>query len=282
MITIIDSGSTKADWIFTNGRSTNALTTVGINPNFVNEEDAFRIINDDVVKFIPATAIQKIYFFGSGCSSVEQKKIISNALTRLFKNAEIKVEHDITGAVLATCGNDEGIACIIGTGSNSVYYDGKRIHENNYGLGFILADEGAGTYLGKKLITQYLYQLLPKKLSDAFSEKYNLSRNDVITNVYNNPTANAWLGSFAQFFEIHKEEPWIRSTIKNGFKEFVDLYVKNYSRYKEVPVHFVGSIAFLNSRLLNEVAAENNFKIGKIIQKPIEGLTDYFIKQNFK
>ncbi len=282
MIAIIDSGSTKADWVFTNGHSTNALTTVGINPNFVNEPEAYRIINDGVVKFISAPDIQKIYFFGSGCSSVEQKKIISNTLTKLFKNALVKVEHDITGAVLATCGNDEGIACIIGTGSNSVYYDGKRIHENNYGLGFILADEGAGTYLGKKLITQYLYQLLPKKLSDVFAEKYKLSRNDVITMVYNNPTANAWLGSFAQFFEIHKEEPWIRSTIKNGFKEFVDLYVKNYSRYKEVPVHFVGSIAFLNSGLLNEVANENNFKIGKIIQKPIEGLTEYFIKQNFK
>lgn len=281
MIAIIDSGSTKADWIFTNGRSSNTLTTAGINPNFVNEEEASRIINEGVVKFIPAKDIQKIYFFGSGCSSVEQKKIISNALTNLFINAQIIVEHDITGAVLATCGNDEGIACIIGTGSNSVYYDGKRIHENNYGLGFILADEGAGTYLGKKIITQFLYQLLPKKLSDAFSEKYKLSRNDVITKVYNNPLANAWLGSFAQFFEIHKEDPWIKSTIKNGFKEFVDLYVKNYSIYKEVPVHFVGSIAFLNSELLNEVAVENNFKIGKIIQKPIEGLTEYFIKKDF-
>ena len=281
MIAIIDSGSTKADWIFTNGQITNALTTVGINPNFVNEEEAIRIINDGIIKYIPAQEVKKIYFFGSGCSSVEQKKIISNALTKLFQNAKVTVEHDIAGAVLATCGNEEGIACIIGTGSNSVYFDGNRIHENNYGLGFILADEGAGTYLGKKLITQHLYNLLPSQLSNAFTEKYKLSRNDVITKVYNNPTANAWLGSFAQFFEIHKEEPWIKSTIKNGFKEFVDLYVKNYPRYKEVPVHFVGSIAFLNNKLLDEVAAENNFKIGKIIQKPIEGLTDYYSRQNF-
>ena len=281
MIAIIDSGSTKADWIFTNGQKTNALTTVGINPNFVNEEEAIRIINDGIVKYIPAQEVKKIYFFGSGCSSVEQKKIISNALTKIFQNAKVTVEHDIAGAVLATCGNEEGIACIIGTGSNSVYFDGNRIHENNYGLGFILADEGAGTYLGKKLITQYLYNLLPSQLSNAFTERYKLSRNDVITKVYNNSTANAWLGSFAQFFEIYKEEPWIKSTIKNGFKEFVDLYVKNYPRYKEVPVHFVGSIAFLNNKLLDEVATENNFKIGKIIQKPIEGLTDYYSRQNF-
>ena len=152
MIAIIDSGSTKADWIFTNGQINNALTTVGINPNFINEEEAIRIINDGIIKYIPAQEVKKIYFFGSGCSSVEQKKIISNALTKIFQNAKVTVEHDIAGAVLSTCGNEEGIACIIGTGSNSVYFDGNRIHENNYGLGFILADEGAGTYLGKKLI----------------------------------------------------------------------------------------------------------------------------------
>ncbi len=281
MIAIIDSGSTKADWIFTDGQKTSALNTIGMNPNFINEQEIIRIVNDGIIKFISAKDIKKIFYFGTGCSSKEQKKIIFDALSKLFLNAQILVEHDIMGAVIATCGNDEGIACIIGTGSNSVYFDGKKIHENNYGLGYILGDEGAGVYLGKKLITHYLYGLLPKKLSDEFTEKYKLTRNDVIINVYNNPTANSWLASFAQFYAEHKDDDWIKNTVKKGFDEFVHLFVKNYPRYKEVPVHFVGSIAFHYSDILKEVAGENNFKIEKIIHKPIEGLTEYFINQNF-
>ena len=281
MIAIIDSGSTKADWIFTDGKINKNLTTVGMNPNFISSDEVLKIIDDGIVKFITVDEVKKIFYFGTGCSSKEQKKKISDALSKLFINAKIEVEHDIMGAVIATCGNDEGIACIIGTGSNSVYYDGKKIHDNNYGLGFILGDEGAGVYLGKKLITHYLYGLLSKKLSDEFTERYKLTRNDVIENVYNNPTANSWLGSFAQFFTDHYEDAWIKNTVKKGFEEFVLLFVKNYPRYKKIPVHFVGSIAFNYSDILKEVAIENNFMIGKIIQKPIEGLTDYFIKQNF-
>ena len=281
MIAIIDSGSTKADWIFTDGQKTLAFNTIGMNPNFINEQEVSRIIKDSIIKSVSAKEIQKVFYFGTGCSGIEQKKIISNALLKLFINAKILVEHDIMGAVIATCGKEEGIACIIGTGSNSVYFDGMEIQKNNYGLGYILGDEGAGVYLGKKLITHYLYGLLPKNLSDDFREKYRLTRNDVIINVYNNPTANAWIGSFAQFFTEHKEDLWVRNTVKKGLEEFVQLFVKNYPRYREIPVHFVGSIAFHYSEVLKKVAYEHKFNLGKIIHKPIEGLTEYFIKLNF-
>ena len=139
---------------------------------------------------------------------------------------------------------EKGIACIIGTGSNSVYFDGTKIHENNFGLGFILADEGAGTYLGKKIITHYLYNLLPESLSSSFQKEYHLTRDEVIKNVYSNPTANTWLGSFASFYTSHKDDAWIKNTVKSGFEEFMNLFVANYSNYKKIPVHFIGSIAF--------------------------------------
>lgn len=237
-----------------------------------------RLVDGHVIKSIAADEVSKIFYFGTGCSSQEQKLKVSSALKQLFLNAEVSVDHDIKGAVIATCGNQKGIACIIGTGSNAVYFDGENITENNYGLGYILADEGAGTYLGKKLITNYLYGILPEKLSADFKNRYNLSRNDVIVKVYNNPTANTWLGSFAEFYSSHREDQWVIDTIKSGFLEFVELYVMGISQYISVPVHFVGSIAFNFQDLLREIASDKKFTIGKIIRKPIDGLEEYYSK----
>lgn len=281
MIAIIDSGSTKADWVFTDGNKSTNLKTAGINPNFLSTQDVINIVRDGITNNINPESVEKIFFFGAGCSSDQQRKIISDALAFLFINAAIRVDHDIHGAVLATCGNKEGIACIIGTGSNSVYFDGKEIHENNYGLGFILADEGAGIWLGKKLVTNYFYNLLPEELSLEFTSKYHLTRDDVINNVYGNPTANSWLASFVHFMYQHRDNEWIKTTIKKGFREFIELYVINYEGFDKLPVHFVGSISFLFSDLLKEVAAEKKIKLGKIIQKPIDGLREYFIRENF-
>lgn len=281
MIAIIDSGSTKADWVITDGKKSALLSTAGMNPNFINGNEVKRIVTEGILSKISPGEISKIYYFGTGCSSELQKKIISDALSALFTKADVVVDHDIHGAVIATCGNEEGIACIIGTGSNSVYYDGRQIHENNYGLGFILADEGAGTWLGKKLITHYFYNLLPEKLSKAFTDKYHLTRDDVITNVYGNPTANSWLASYVLFLNENINDEWVKKTVKEGFEEFIKLFVMNYPRYNELPVHFVGSVAFLFRDYLKEVAAAENIRLGKIIQKPIDGLMEYFIKENY-
>jgi glucosamine kinase len=281
MIAIIDSGSTKADWVITDGKQTTNLSTAGMNPNFIDTKEVIRIISDGITNKISPGTINRIYYFGTGCSSDVQRKIISDALSHLFKKASVSVDHDIHGAVIATCGKDEGIACIIGTGSNSVYFDGKNIQENNYGLGYILADEGAGTWLGKKLITNYFYNLLPEQLANDFKKNYNLSRDEVIKNVYMNPVANTWLGSYVKFYVENINNHWVRSTIKEGFEEFIKLFVLNYPRHKDVPVHFVGSVAFLFRDILSEVANEKKITLGKIIQKPIDGLKDYFMRENY-
>jgi glucosamine kinase len=282
MIAIIDSGSTKADWVVTDGKEHIILSTAGMNPNFINGEEVKRIVSEGILSKISPVDISNIHYFGTGCSSALQKKIISDALESLFPKADVLVDHDIHGAVLATCGNDEGIACIIGTGSNSVYFDGIKIHENNYGLGYILADEGAGTWLGKKIVTHYFYHLLPEKLSQAFTVKYHLTRDDVINNVYGNPTANSWLAGFVVFLNENRNDEWVKNIIKEGFGEFIKLFVMNYPRYNELPVHFVGSVAFLFQDYLEEVAIEKNIRLGKIIQKPIEGLRDYYIKEYYR
>jgi N-acetylglucosamine kinase-like BadF-type ATPase len=277
VIAIIDSGSSKADWIFIQGKKITKLNTFGMNPFFKSEYEILSVLNNNVINHLPPSEVKEVFFYGAGCSGDEQKKIVSRAFEKVFTNAKMNVDIDIMGAVLSTCGNKPGISCIIGTGSNSVYFDGNDIHNNNYGLGYILGDEGAGTYLGKKLITSYLYGLLPKKLSEQFHNVYPLTRDEVISQVYNSTAPNAWLATFSKFYAANKNDPWIMKTIKEGFREFINLYVLNYKGYKDLPVHFVGSIAYFYQDILKETTGENKLILGKIIQKPIDGLAEYFM-----
>jgi len=187
----------------------------------------------------------------------------------------VHVDIDTMAAVRATCGNQPGIACIIGTGCNSLLFDGKAPVPNNYGLGYVLADEGAGTYLGKKLITHFLYGILPADLTKDFASKYSLTRDVAIQNCYGTPNANAWLASFAKFLTDHKSHPWVINLISEGFDEFVHLYVMNYPAFEKYHVHFIGSIAFHHKDLLSIVCKANNISLGKVFQKPIEGLMQF-------
>jgi glucosamine kinase len=271
---IIDSGSTKADWIFIDGEKTAAVSE-GMNPCFLNEEKISAIIQKSVPSAIQSKELTEIFFYGAGCAELPQKKITSNAFSNFFPNAKITVDIDTMAAVRATCGSNPGIACIIGTGSNSIFFDGNKPVPNNYGLGFILADEGAGTYLGKKLITHYLYNILPPDLHTLFSKKYSLSREEAITRCYNTPNANAWLASYAVFLDDHKTHPWVINLISEGFDEFLHLYVMNYPSYEKHLVHFIGSIAYHHSEILKVVCKANNISTGKIFQKPIDGLIQY-------
>lgn len=280
MILIIDSGSTKADWIFTDGKIKKLFTSPGMNPYFLKEAEIVSMIKKNI-KGINFKSIAKVFFYGAGCSSTELKSIVANAFKKVFTAAKIIIDHDILGAVLATCGKEEGISCIIGTGCNSVYFDGKKIEKNNYGLGFILADEGSGCWLGKKLVTHYLYGLLPEKLSALFQKKYRLTKDKIVTNVYNKPLANSWLASFAPFLVDNKDDFWVKNTVLNGFDEFVKLYVMNFPNYQKVHVHFVGSISYLFVDLLDEILQANNIKKGIVIKKPIDGLVTYISKKEF-
>jgi N-acetylglucosamine kinase-like BadF-type ATPase len=277
MFLVADSGSTKADWcLVENGRVTGEFNTIGFNPYFQTEDVILAALHGNELAAV-AERVNEVFFFGSGCSSVRLNSIISNSLQKFFIHSKITVEHDVLGSVLATCGDEEGISCILGTGSNSCYYDGKKVHENNYGLGYILGDEGSGSYFGKKLIAYYLYQILPSNLQEEFGKLYPLTKDGVIKTIYNNPNANVYLASFARFLSDRKEDPYVREFVKRGLAEFLDVCVSHYKGYQTLPVHFVGSIAFSFENILREAGNEKGIRIGKVIKSPIGELTNYFI-----
>jgi N-acetylglucosamine kinase-like BadF-type ATPase len=280
MLLVADSGSTKVDWILCSKDEKEAFNTAGINPYFHNERNIRDTLMQSEALIRKSASVTAVRFFGAGCSSPERNEIVERSLSGIFLNAEISVDHDVMGSALATCGDTEGISCILGTGSNSCYYDGKNVEKNNYGLGFIMGDEGSGSYYGKKLLTHYLYGLLPEDIKEIFELEYGvMSKEDVIKNVYNNPSANVWLASFARFFSNNKTHPWVISMVKEGMQTFFNLYVCRYPRINKLTVHFVGSLSFIFNEILFEVARENNITLGKVIKRPIDELANYFLEK---
>jgi N-acetylglucosamine kinase-like BadF-type ATPase len=281
MILVVDSGSTKADWISgKDGKQTGEFHTMGFNPYFHDSEKVASELAAHPELHALKNDVKEIRFFGAGCSSNERKEIIRVGLQEAFPNANIEVDHDVLASAIATCGDQPGIACIIGTGSNSCYYDGKNVSPNNYGLGYILGDEASGSYFGKLLLTRYLYGILPADLVREFEEVYGKTNKDfVINHVYKMPGANVWLSSFAKFMTERKDHPWVRAEAEKGMNLFFDLFVCGYKDYQKLPVHFIGSVAWFFSDILKEIAANKRISIGKIIRKPIYDLASYYISR---
>ncbi|MFI5451957.1 N-acetylglucosamine kinase [Pedobacter sp. UC225_61] len=279
MILVADSGSSKTDWMAYSPNHTIKFSTQGINPYFVNAQDVVKILakNKDISAY--ANMMKEVYFFGAGCSSPDKHEIISNGLSTFFPNAFISVDHDLIGSAYATCGDKKGLTCILGTGSNISYYDGTSVHAGNHGLGYVLGDEGSGTYFGRKVLVSYLYKRMPEELSKAFAKTFNVDKESVITNIYQKPFPNSYLAAFSRFMADHKEHSFIQQILKDGFQEFIDTNVKDYKAYKTLECNFVGSIAFYYQDELRAVFAENAIKVGKILQKPIEGIFEYILKK---
>ncbi|MFM7015950.1 MAG: N-acetylglucosamine kinase [Bacteroidota bacterium] len=280
MLLVCDSGSTKADWLLYDGKDIKGpYHTMGFNPLFHSTEFVYQSLQNAKEFESIADKITEVKFFGAGCSSPSSKETIAAGLRLYFNNAQIAVEHDLLACAYATCGDHPGISCILGTGSNACWFDGVEVHESNFGLGYILGDEGSGSYLGKKLLTHYLYGMLPEEIANDFYETYHLDRNSIINHVYKEPNANVWLASFAKFIGKHHNHPAIAKIIQNSFRDFLTVTVCNYPDYKNKIVHFVGSIAFLYQHDLKLVADSMDIKIGKIIKQPINDLMNYYIQQ---
>lgn len=279
MLLVADSGSSKADWILTlSDTETILFRTSGINPFFLSEKDIIKIFQN-TPEIQPYTdQVKEIYFFGAGCSSPDRREHISNALSKIFKNAFVSVDIDIIASIYATAGNSKGICCIIGTGSNITYFDGSKIHESKHGLGYILGDEGSGTWLGKQLITSFLYGKMPADLSDSFYKNYKIDKESIIKHVYQQPAPNFYLASFAPFLSEHIDHPFIVDILKKSFSEFIETNIKSYPDYKDQTCHFVGSIAYHFSDILKELCTANEIKVGKILKHPIEELSRFILK----
>lgn len=280
MILIADSGSTKTNWLLSDGKDFKLdVITCGFNPFF---HDTAYVLNEisksaDLEKY--AAQVKTLKFYGSGCSSNGRKKIIADAFAKFFPNADVMVDHDMLGAAIAACFDEPGLVAILGTGSNIAFWDGIKISPTNHGLGYILGDEGSGSFYGRKLISHFLYGVMPQELSKLFYEEYKMDKEKAIDNVYHKPNANVYLASFAKFLSVQPNHPYVQNLLRNGLTEFVDTSVLAYSQHKQYPVHFIGSIAFNFKSILEDLARQKGFKVGKVIVKPVEELLTYFLQK---
>ncbi len=280
MILIADSGSTKCDWIFTDGGSTRlSFNTMGFNPFFHTSELIETELKKNTSLLAIAQQVEQVFFYGAGASDPKRNAVVDKALNSVFNKAKVVVDHDLHGAVYATCGDNPGISCILGTGSNSCYFDGTTIFEEVPALGYVLGDEASGTYYGKDLLRMFLYHELPEKINNGLKERYNLTKENIFDSIYNKPNPNVYLASFMPFLSDNRDEKWVRDFIYNGFSKFINIHIWKYQNHKDVPVHFVGSVAFHFSDLLKEACTIHRIKVGIVTSEPIVNLVDYHLKK---
>lgn len=277
MILIADGGSTKTDWrLIKEGREYKQIQTSGFNPYLVGSDEIEGILWKELQPYIDNTAVSAVYYYGAGCSTPVKNQIVESAFEKIFTKAKLYISHDLLAASHALCGDEEGIAAILGTGSNSCYYDGMEIKDGIFSLGYFFGDEGSGAYLGKQLLIDYLHYELPVEIATKFGEAYpSLSNENILDAVYNKPAPSRFLASFSRFINDNRDHPYIYSLISSAFRLFYKYQVCCYAKHKEVPVHFVGSVAFHYQDILTEVGREFGIRTGKFIKAPIDGLVEY-------
>ena len=280
MIAIVDGGSTKCDWVILDkfGKVFLKTETIGFNPNIIDSEMIVPEIEKNSNLLTIKDSLQKVFFYGSGCGVPENVALVENEFQKVFKNAEVTVKEDLTAAAYAAYNGKPAIVCILGTGSNSCYFDGEKIKRELPSLGFLIGDEGSGSAIGKNLLRRFFMKKLPSDLQNDFIEKYNLTIEDAIKNMYHNPRANAYLADFNKFVVERKSHPYFQNMVFDEMKNFLDYQVLPYEEAKEAEINFIGSIAFYYEDILRAAAAELNLNVGVIVQKPIESLVDYHKK----
>lgn len=282
MILVADSGSSKTDWLLDlPGEEPREFKTDGLNPYFLTEKEIVKILQDQVPELLAyANEITEIYFFGAGCSSPDRHEIVSNAISTLFPKSFVSVDSDLLASAYATCGHAQGFCCVLGTGSNISFFDGEDIAEGKHGLGYVLGDEGSGTWFGKALITDYLYNVMPHDIHILFKNTYGITKEDVIKNVYQKPGANIYLASFARFLSKIRSTKYGSELLKRGFTEFIESDIKSYPQHHQYKIHFVGSIAYHFRVELSSLCEANKLHLGKIIRKPINDLLHFIRERN--
>jgi N-acetylglucosamine kinase-like BadF-type ATPase len=277
MILIADGGSTKADWIAINENKEEAfrVRTLGLNPAIVPvEELENRIINMFQLISIKEE-VKEIHFYGAGCGTPKPTAILKQVLESIFTKAKVIVSEDMLAAVYAASGKSPAMVCILGTGSNSCYFDGNTMQMLVPSLGYILMDEASGNYFGKQLIIDYYYKTMPQNIALKFEEEFNLDADYLKKNIYKEPNPNMFLASFAKFMFDFKNDTYIRNLIEEGFQVFFKYRILPYNKTAETPIYFIGSIAHYFRDILEKVASNNNLKIADVIQRPIDNLLAY-------
>ena len=277
MILIADSGSTKTDWcVVENGQPIQQISTKGINPFFQSEEGISNEIATSLLPQLKTNALDAVYFYGAGCGFPDKIAMVHRAITKHLQiKREVEVNTDMLAVAHGLCQHEAGIACIMGTGSNSCYYDGKQIVSNVSPLGFILGDEGSGAVLGKLLVGDILKNQMTPELKEKFLKQFSLTPADIIDRVYRKPFPNRFLASLSPFLAQNIDEPCIHALVLGSFKSFLKRNVMQYENFRNSKVHFIGSVAFYYKTILAEAAQEMNIQLGTIIKSPMEGLIKY-------
>jgi N-acetylglucosamine kinase-like BadF-type ATPase len=278
MIIIADSGSSKIDWrILEPEGSIRQASSPGFNPYYQPLDHLKQGIKEFLTPQIKGE-VRTIFFYGTGVSSERNQDMVRSAFLEFFPKATVHIEWDLLAAARALCGEERGIACILGTGSNSCLYDGSKITEQVANLGWILADEGSGASLGKKLLFDYLRKNLPNELAEQFQKRFPFSREDFLEKIYQQEKPSTFLATFSKFIFQHLKEPYCYKLAYDGFSDFYENNVMKYDGYRHLKVHFVGSVAFYYSDLLRQVANDKGIAVKNILETPIAGLTLYHQK----
>lgn len=279
MLIIIESGSTKADWLIIQGEKRYYHNTIGFNPFFHTSELVTKTLEQDEVLKNLTDQEGEIHFYGAGCSSNELNQIIEKGFKKVFKNANISVDHDLLAAGLALYRGQNVIACILGTGSNSLLFDGKNLHEEVPALGYILGDEGSGSFFGKQILTDFLYHQLPQPM-DLAIRQMGLDKAEILRKVYMEPNANVFLASISPVLIQNKDLEYCQKLIRKGFDLFLERHVLCFKDCYVTEISFVGSIAALLASELESVCMEKGLKVGQIIRKPIDSLANFHLMKN--
>ena len=272
---IADSGSTKAAWCLLDGKKKKKIVTQGISPYFLSALQIQEILEKELLPALKHIQPDIIHYYGTGCSNPANIKTVKQALKKVFPMAKINVDHDLMGAAKALCGDEKGVACILGTGSNSCYYNGKKIVNNSPGLGFILGDEGSGAYLGKKVIQYYMYKTFDPELMDRFDAKYNTNAIEILDAVYKQPMANRYLANFTEFLVENRGHFMIENIIEDSLNDFFFTHICKYRESWTLPIHFIGSVAYGFKDVVKEMCHSYELQIGKVLQQPMDGLIKY-------
>lgn len=284
MILIVDSGSTKCDWIAVDESGNQLLEkmrTKGLNPAILSEKKLKKTIKKNKLLKKNREQVSHVYFYGAGCGTEIPRALLKGVLQDVFINAKVSVNEDTMAAVYATINSntEAAVVCILGTGSNCSYYDGEKLHQRVDSLGYSVMDDASGNYYGRQLLRDYYFNHMPKDLQEKFSNKYNVESDDIKFNLYKKPNPNAYLATFAEFMIFNKELEYMKAVIKDGIRLFArNLLMQYKEELKTAPVHFVGSIAFFCQDEIKEVAKELNFKVGNFERRPIDGLVNYHTK----
>ena len=281
MILVVDSGSTKTDWIAVDakGKILFSTQTLGLNPQVLSSAILKERIINNFDLYQNREQVTHLYFYGAGCGVESPQLRINKVFDEIFTNAEKTIKEDTYAAVYAASKPEEkAVICILGTGSNCTYFDGKVIEQRVTSLGYILMDEASGNFYGKQLIRSYYFNTMPKSLANEFEKEYDLSPDSIKENIYRRENPNTYLATFSKFLIKHKDNELFQKIIKNGLERFINHQILQFDNAREVPIHFIGSISFFLKEEIKQALEEKGLTMGRIVQRPIEELVKYHIR----